>query len=130
MRFLVDTQSWLWLQASPGRLSGKILARLADPDNELLLSAASSWEIAIKYALGKLPLPSPPTEYVPGRMQDSGTRGLPVTHAHALHVAELPPHHRDPFDRILVAQAQLEKLTIVTADRQLEAYDVKLKFAG
>ena len=91
-----------------------------------MLSAASSWEIAIKYALGKLPLPAPPPEYVPSRMQASGTGALPITHAHALHVASLPTHHRDPFDRLLVAQAQVESLPLLTADPQLGRYDIEL----
>ncbi len=95
--------------------------------NDLLLSAASSWEIAIKYAIGKLPLPQPPSVYVPTRMETSGTTGLPIQHSHSLRVAELPRHHRDPFDRLLIAQAQVERLTIVTADRQLERYDVDIR---
>ena len=130
MRFLVDTHCWLWLQASPERLAPEMLSQLADPDNELLLSAASSWEIAIKFALGKLPLPEPPAVYVPRRMAASGSRGLAVEHAHTLRVADLPTHHRDPFDRLLIAQAQIEKLTIVTVHRQFERYDVDLRFAA
>lgn len=129
MRFLLDTHCWLWLQVSPERLSSGILASLADPANDLLLSAASSWEIAIKYTLGKLPLPIPPARYVPERMTASGTLGLPVEHSHALRVAALPPHHRDPFDRLLIAQAQMEKLVLVTVDRQFEHYDVAIRFA-
>lgn len=128
MRFLVDTHCWLWLQASPERLSSEMLSLLEDPANELILSAASSWEIAIKYALGKLPLPEPPSRYVPSRMATSGSRGLPVEHAHALRVAELPAHHRDPFDRLLIAQAQIEKLVLVTVDREFEKYDVEVRF--
>jgi PIN domain nuclease of toxin-antitoxin system len=129
VRFLIDTHCWLWLQASPERFSPEILSLLEIPDNALLLSAASSWEIAIKYALGKLPLPEPPGRYVPRRMTASGTRGLAVEHAHALRIGELPPHHRDPFDRLLIAQAQIEKLVLVTVDRQFERYDVELRFA-
>jgi PIN domain nuclease of toxin-antitoxin system len=128
VRFLVDTHCWLWLQASPERLSSEMLSLLEDPANELILSAASSWEIAIKYALGKLPLPEPPSRYVPSRMATSGSRGLPVEHAHALRVAELPAHHRDPFDRLLIAQAQIEKLVLVTVDREFEKYDVEVRF--
>lgn len=130
MRFLVDTHCWLWLQTSPDRLAPELVSQLEDPDNELLLSAASSWEIAIKYALGKLPLPEPPVRYVPRRMTASGSRGLAIEHAHSLRVAELPMHHRDPFDRLLVAQAQIEKLTLLTVDRQFEKYDVELRFGG
>jgi PIN domain nuclease of toxin-antitoxin system len=129
VKFLVDTHCWLWLQASPERLSPELLSQLENPGSDLLLSAASSWEIAIKYALGKLPLPEPPSRYVPRRMTASGTRGLAVEHAHTLRVAELPAHHRDPFDRLLIAQAQIEKLVLVTADRQFEHYDVKIRFA-
>jgi PIN domain nuclease of toxin-antitoxin system len=127
VKFLVDTHCWLWLQASPERLSPEVLQMLGNPDNNLLLSAASSWEIAIKYALGKLPLPEPPSRYVPRRMAASGSRGLAVEHAHTLRVAELPMHHRDPFDRLLVAQAQIEKLVLVTVDPQFESYDVEIR---
>jgi PIN domain nuclease of toxin-antitoxin system len=130
VRFLVDTQCWLWLQTTPERLSPTVLSLLEDSANDLLLSAASSWEIAIKYALGKLPLPESPERYVPRRMTASGSRGLAVEHAHSLRVAELPLHHRDPFDRLLVAQAQVEKLTIVTVDPQLRLYDVQIRFAS
>lgn len=129
MRFLIDTHYWLWMHVAPERLSARILDAMADPDDEILLSAASSWEIALKYALGKIPLPLPPEKYVPSRMATSGTRGLPVEHAHALRVATLPKHHRDPFDRLLVAQAQVERLTTVTVDRQLEPYDIEIHFA-
>lgn len=103
---------------------------LQDPDNQLFLSAASSWEIAIKYALGKLPLPLPPAEYVLSRMQTSGTTALPIQHSHALHAGSLPHHHADPFDRLLIAQAQLESLELLTADPQLEAYEVSLLWAS
>ena len=129
MRILLDTQCWLWIQVSPDRFSAEALRIVQDPGNDLLLSAASSWEIAIKYALGKLPLPEPPGTYVPGRMRTSGTTSLPVEHSHALHVAELPGHHRDPFDRLLISQAHLERLVVLTADPQFDAYDVELRWA-
>ncbi len=116
------------MQAAPGRLNDEAIHLIEDPSHELLLSAASSWEIAIKYALGRLPLPVPPGEYVPSRMARSGTNGLPVEHRHALHVAQLPAHHSDPFDRLLIAQAQMEKATLITADRQMAAYDVDKLF--
>lgn len=124
MRILLDTQAWLWLQTTPERLSDGALEAVSDPENDLFLSAASAWEIAIKYNLGKLPLPEPPAEYVPSRLATSGTAPLTVEHRHALHVASLPRHHRDPFDRLLVAQARLDGLTILTADAQLGAYEV------
>jgi PIN domain nuclease of toxin-antitoxin system len=121
---LLDTQVWLWLQAHPDRLSGPVRALVEDAGNEVLLSGASAWEIAIKYRLGKLPLPQPPQTYVPDRMRRSATLGLPVELAHALRTGELPDHHRDPFDRLLVAQAQLLEVPVLTADPAFEAYDV------
>jgi PIN domain nuclease of toxin-antitoxin system len=125
MRVLLDTHCWLWLQVAPERFRPQSLAIVEDSANELLLSVASSWEIAIKYALGKLPLPEPPTAYVPSRMASSGVTGLPIEHIHALRVCDLPSIHRDPFDRLLIAQAQVENLVILTADPKIVAYDVE-----
>lgn len=90
---------------------------LADRANTLLLSAASTWEMVIKYRLGKLSLPEPPAEYVPARMRLSGVSALPIEHAHALRVGDLPEHHGDPFDRLIIAQAQLLNVPIVTGRR-------------
>ena len=126
MRLLLDTHVWLWTLVSPSRLSAEALAELGDPDNELYLSAASTWEIAIKYGLGKLPLPEPPRQFVPPRLDRDGVIALPVEHAHTLAVAELPPHHDDPFDRLLIAQAQLERMTLVSADPFVARYEVDL----
>ena len=123
--YLLDTHVWLWLQTTPERIRPELVDVLADRANTLLLSAASSWEIAIKYRLGKLPLPEPPAEYVPTRMRLSGVSGLPIEHAHALRVGDLPEHHGDPFDRLLIAQAQLLNVPIVTADGQFDAYEVE-----
>ncbi len=125
MKLLLDTHAFLWAAARPERL-GKHEQLVADPSTTRLLSSASSWEIAIKYALGKLPLPTPPAEYVPEAMRRLVVEGLPVEHAHALAVAGLPAHHRDPFDRLLVAQAQQERLAILSADPALDAYDVEV----
>lgn len=126
MKILLDTHVWLWLQTSPERLSEAALDLLRDPANELHLSAASGWEIAIKHALGKLPLPEPPSTYVPSRLISSGVTPLPVEMRHALHVSTLPPHHRDPFDRLLVAQAQLEEMPVMTVDPQLRSYGAEI----
>jgi len=124
MKLLVDTQCWLWLSAAPERFSEERRRQFARSDTDLVLSAASAWEIAIKFALGTLHLPEPPSEYVPSRLRLTRTSTLPVSDRHALRVADLPHHHRDPFDRLLIAQAQLEKLPILTADPQFAAYDV------
>jgi PIN domain nuclease of toxin-antitoxin system len=123
---LVDTGCWLWSLTEPERLNEHARALLADRSNTILLSAASAWEIAIKAALGKLPLPEPPDTYVPSRIAAQGLTPLPILQTHALRTHGLPPIHRDPFDRLLVAQAQLESLSILTADRVFSGYDVEV----
>ncbi len=110
--------------ASPERFSPGARALVETTEHDLYLSAASSWEIAIKYSIGKLRLPEPPEVYVPARIDATRVRAFPIDHAHALRVSALPRHHRDPFDRLLVAQAQIEDLTILTADALFGAYDV------
>jgi PIN domain nuclease of toxin-antitoxin system len=124
MRILVDTQCWIWMIASPERFSPGARALVETTEHDLYLSAASSWEIAIKYSIGKLRLPEPPEVYVPARIDATRVRAFPIDHAHALRVSALPRHHRDPFDRLLIAQAQIEDLTILTADALFDAYDV------
>ena len=121
MRLLLDTNVFLWLQTEPERV-GAHRALVEDPRTELILSAASSWEIAIKYSLRKLPLPSSPERYVPEHMRAIGAVGLPVEHAHALRIAQLPALHRDPFDRLLIAQALELELTILTGDPAVAQY--------
>ncbi len=98
----------------------------ADADNELFLSAASSWEIAIKYSIGRLELPVPPGEYIPDRISATGVVPIAISHADVLQIAGLPMHHKDPFDRLLVAQALERGLTIVTADSVLARYGADL----
>lgn len=123
MNLLLDTHVFLWLQTEPERL-GQALGVVEDDRTELLVSAASSWEIAIKYELGKLPLPEAPERYVPERIRAIGARPVGIEHPHALAVAGLPPLHRDPFDRLLVAQASLLGLTIITADPLVAQYSI------
>jgi len=124
MRLLLDTQCWLWMLLAPERFSPRARRIVEDTSHTLYLSSASAWEIAIKHALGKLTLPEPPATYVPSRVASLGIQPLSIDHAHALAVATLPPHHRDPFDRLLIAQAQLEDLPILTADPAIGLYDV------
>lgn len=121
---LVDTHVWLWLQTDRGRFAPSLLAEL-EAAERLMLSAASTWEIAVKYALGKVPLPHEPTRYLPRRIRVSGSELVPIEVAHTLRAGALPLHHRDPFDRILIAQAQLLRVPIVTADRAFDVYDVR-----
>src|SRR5262245_20056748 len=102
---------------------------VVDKSNEVYFSAATAWEIVIKHALGKLSLPVPPADYVPQRVTALGHLSLPIEQRHTLRVSELPLHHKDPFDRILVAQAQVESMHLVTADRLVTAYDVPFIWA-
>ncbi len=122
MRLLLDTHVVLWALADDARLSDASKDRLRDAGNDVAVSAASVWEITIKRALGKLD--SPPdllTELV-----DSGFDTLAITPAHAVRAGKLPLHHRDPFDRMLVAQAGLEQRAFVTVDTALSAYDIEI----
>jgi PIN domain nuclease of toxin-antitoxin system len=130
LNYLLDTGVWLWSLWAPERISDKALAEIRDPSNEVFLSAVTAWEIAIKAASGKLRLPEAPGAYVPRRMADQGLRPLPILHSHALAVFDLPDHHRDPFDRLLIAQTKLEGLVLVTADRIVEKYPVDVLRAG
>lgn len=130
MRLLLDTQCWLWWFAQPERLSEEAIAHIADETNELWFSVASIWEIGIKVGIGKLPLPEPIDSYISSRMVQLGARSLEITAPHALRVAALPLHHRDPFDRILIAQAQIEDMTLVSADAIFGKYsDVSILWA-
>lgn len=126
MTYLLDTHVWLWMELSPERLGSVASTIIEEAGNELMLSAASAWEISIKQAMGRLPLPQAAETYVPERMRRNGVEGLPVQHAHALRAGSLPFHHRDPFDRLLIAQAQVENLPVITADPAFDAYDVEI----
>ncbi len=130
MRALLDTHCWLWWISAPERLSDEALEAIRYGGNEIYFSAASSWEISIKATLGKLVMPDKPSEFIPSRLARDGILPLPIQHAHAFQVAGLPLFHLDPFDRMLVAQAQVENLTLLTVDRQIEKYDVSLLFCG
>ncbi len=120
MRLLLDTHVALWSLGEPTRLSADARTAIVDADSDVFASAVSLWEIAIKRKLGKLQAP----DDVPERLASKGYTDLVVTCAHGWAAGALPLHHRDPFDRLLIAQAQLEGLVLVTADRRLAAYGV------
>jgi PIN domain nuclease of toxin-antitoxin system len=127
LNFLFDTSTWIWSLTSPERLSKVVREAIAQSEHHVFyLSAASAWEIAIKYSLGRLELPGPPAEIVPADLAEQGVQSLPIANRHALAVADLPFHHGDPFDRLLIAQAQTEGLTILTSDKQFRRYDVAI----
>lgn len=123
-RLLLDTHVFLWWRGEPSRLTPKVRSRISTADI-VFVSAASAWEAAIKVSVGRLDLP----DTVEAGVLASGFERLLITFAHAERAAGLPPHHRDPFDRMLVAQAQAESLALVTHDRILEAYDVEILWA-
>lgn len=130
MRFLVDTHCWLWALDSPEKLQPEAVELIKNKENIVMLSAVSALEIAIKYSTGKLQLPEPPEAFVASRMGRLTMTPLPVYLNHALRVSLLPYHHRDPFDRLLVAQSQVERLPLMTADAAIGAYDVEVIWAG
>ncbi len=125
MRLLLDTNAFLWANADVERL-GRWLDVVEDPENDRIVSVVCAWEIAIKWSLDRLELPEAPVTYIPGRLRDLAAESLAIEEAHALGVAELPRHHRDPFDRLLISQARALDAPILTADRIFTQYDVEV----
>lgn len=126
MRLLIDTQCWLWWFAEPQRLRQETIDLIANEGNELWFSVASVWEMGIKNVMAKLPLPEPIDRYIDGTVRELGAGLLEIKAAHAVVAAQLPLHHRDPFDRMIIAQAQVEGMAIVTSDRAFEHYDAQI----
>ena len=124
MRLLLDTVTFLWLAEDDAHLSAAARAAIIDPANDVFLSAASAWEIAIKHGLGRLRLGIPPDEYVPQQRRLHRIETLGIDEDATLQKGKLPDLHRDPFDRLLVAQAIVHGLTIVTPDRLIRDYPV------
>ena len=126
MNILLDTQIFLWALTEPKRLGKKAQSLLKSKENQLYLSAASSWEISIKASLKKLPLPEPPDKYISSRMESLKIVPLDIKHYHTFAVYKLPLHNRDPFDRILIATAIVENFFLMSADKNFKYYDVNL----
>ncbi|MCL6639359.1 MAG: type II toxin-antitoxin system VapC family toxin [Firmicutes bacterium] len=126
MKALLDTHTFLWWITDDARLPARVREIIADEENDLFLSSASGWEISIKARLGKLELPSDLVSFVVEQMAENAIDPLPVEINHALYVYNLPAYHRDPFDRILIAQARLENMPILTSDQQIGRYPVKV----
>ena len=124
MRFLLDSHTLIWSADRPDRITSAAMTAMGDPANELLVSAATLWEIAIKFGLGRLPISLPYRQWMEKAMVDLGLVLLPITLDHAERLALLPWHHRDPFDRLLVAQAQVEGVPLVSADETLDPYGI------
>lgn len=126
MRYLLDTHAFLWWILDDPRLSTRAISVMRDPDNEILFSAASAWEIAIKAQLGRISFETDPADLIPRQIAANGFTSLPVSVDHALMVSALPAIHRDPFDRMLVAQAQREKAVLLSADPAIGRYPVEI----
>jgi PIN domain nuclease of toxin-antitoxin system len=126
VNLLLDTNALLWSLVDSDRLGVAARLLITEPRNVVYVSAASAWEIAIKTSLGKLSAPDTGAAWLPEALRASRFTPLSITIEHALGVERLPKHHADPFDRLLLAQAIAEQLTIVTSDRRLEAYGVPL----
>ncbi len=126
MRALLDTHTFLWWNIADPRLSSRVKELIADEQNDLFFSAASAWEIAIKARRGSLIIPEIPERYIANRLSLHQIIALPVQISHAVHVFHLPDYHRDPFDRLLIAQSQLENMPILTSDSNIRKYEVEV----
>ena len=126
MNILIDTQIFLWLFGQSSRISFNVRNLLTNLNNTIYFSAVSSWEIAIKYGNGKLKLPDSPEIFIPHRLKRANFSWLEITHEHTLAVSNLPLIHIDPFDRILITQANIENITLLSADHIFASYAVKL----
>lgn len=125
MRILLDTVTFLWAVSDAPELSDDARELFQDPDNEIYLSSVSTWEIAIKHALRKLPLPEPPAKFVPAQRKQHGIDSLWLDEESTLSVSRLPVLHKDPFDRMLVCQAVVQQLVILTPDELISQYAVR-----
>ena len=126
MNLLLDTHALIWFLEDDARLSGPARAAISDAGNRSHVSDATAWEAGIKHSLGKLELPVPYEALFPGRLVAEGFHVLPIRHPHLHRLVALPKHHGDPFDRMLIAQAQVEGLTVVTCDPAFAAYGIPL----
>lgn len=126
MNLLLDTQIFLWMTLQRDRLSDLVSSALQNPDNRLTLSVVSMWEMQLKNQIGKLPLPQPVRQFVVSQRRVNDVGALPVFEHHVWTLNRMPLHHRDPFDRLLIAQAIAEDFTLVSADPLFAKYDVPL----
>lgn len=124
MNILLDTCTFLWLVFNTDELSDTAREVFADPKNEVYLSAASCWEISVKYSLGRLALPEVPGRFVPDQREKHYVAPLPITEAATFHLPKLPLYHKDPFDRILICQAIEHSLVLLTPDELISQYPI------
>ena len=125
MKILLDTCAFLWIITDAPELSESARMLFVDPANEVYLSSVSAWEIAVKHALGRLSLPEPPERFIPSRRKQHGIDTLPLEEEAALHLTRLPPYHQDPFDRMLICEAVVHGMIILTPDELIRQYPVR-----
>ena len=128
MKLLLDTHAFIWWDSMPDRLSDRAAALCMDSENELILSVASLWEMQVKAQLGKLTLKKPLRRLVEGQQESNGLQLLPIRPEHTYALDDLPPHHKDPFDRIIVAQAKIEGLCVLSHDSIIRKYPVAVEW--
>ena len=126
MRILLDTHTWLWWMIEPHRLSPAASTLIGAMENQVLVSIVSAWEVSIKWGLGRLDLPEHPKTFVPSRLHRDHFMLLPIHLSHVLQVADLPDHHKDPFDRLLIAQSIVEDVPLLSRDELVSQYDIKV----
>jgi PIN domain nuclease of toxin-antitoxin system len=124
MQYLLDTHVLIWWMTSDNRLSTTAKDLIKSPRNNIYWSVASSWEVSIKYALGKLEFDEPPENLIPSELDKNHIETLTILNNHAFLAGQLPVHHKDPFDRMLVAQARIESLGVISDDSKFKFYDV------
>ena len=126
MKALLDTHTFLWWITDDPKLSLRVRGIISDGENEIFISAVTGWEIAIKSQIGRLKLPDEPQRFILEQLKINGMKSLPIEMRHALHTSTLPTYHQDPFDRILIAQAQMEDLPVLSADQEIGKYEVTI----
>ena len=126
MKILLDTCEFLWLDSGDSKLSAPVAAAVRDPQNQVFLSVVSFWEISIKHSLGKLPLPQPPAQFIPVQREKHFIMPLALDEAAVAQLGGLPALHRDPFDRMLICQAQAHGLTLASSDPVIRQYGIRL----
>ena len=128
MRYLLDTHVLIWWITADGRLSGKAGALIENRRNEIFWSVASSWEVSVKCALGRLEFKEPPDILIPSELERNRIETLPIQNEHAFLAGRLPPHHKDPFDRMIVAQARIESMGLISNDVVFKNYGIDINW--
>lgn len=125
MKVLLDTCTFLWILTGDRKLSKAAKGHFIEPENEVFLSAVSTWEISVKYVLGRLSLPGPPERFIPAQREAHGIESLPLDEESTLYLRRIPELHADPFDRMLVCQSIVHGMTILTPDELISQYPVR-----